>query len=360
MSGGSNPQAEGNTSLRQGGTMPDSDDSSEDFCLEEIFGATELRCSPTKQTRTLHREGGWSVTERRKGGVMTRWLVHEDAPSLDQSRVELSYDEGQGREVFNRRKLTALHLQAMAMVAALVPDGPPGGLPRICVLGGGGMVLPMALVEAHEELEVLVLEQDGIAINLAQRFFGLPSEPAGRLRVKEADGLAFITDGRLSGANALLIDVDFLRTSPPAAFLSPDLWRSAWRSLGTGGVIVLNALGASDQRLESLAELITSEYQGRRSELAVGVLEPSAELDKSASWTPFRPRPGLLVLGPLEHIGVLRGGDDLESAMNGRAHWAAALAAQAVRELLAGIGLLAKWRPIAPSGGPSGADEGRG
>mmetsp|Transcript_23881 Transcript_23881/g.65054 ORF Transcript_23881/g.65054 Transcript_23881/m.65054 type:complete len:350 (-) Transcript_23881:47-1096(-) len=331
------------------------EDSSSDEALPPLFedgtAGQEFR-EAEYGTRRLHSECGWSVIERRRpDGVIARWLSQEGAISLDQTRVELRCHSDGEEPSFVRDRLNSVHHQADSLLLALLLSGDRGAPspPRVCILGGGGMALPMALLAALPSLEAAVVERDATATRLARRYFGAGRED--RLQVIEADALAYVSDGHVpKDTAALFVDIDFLRDAPapPAALTSADFWRGIWGALRPRGLVALNAIGATPEVVDAVAVAAMDGAGAEIDGLAAGALEPSAALEKS--WSAFVPRPSTLVIGREGHLRLLAGPPEaLEEALDA-APWARQLASGVLRDLASGVGQAGRWRRIGRSG----------
>lgn len=355
----------------------DADESISDEELPPLFEDDAKDLQPTEYgTKRLHSECGWSVIERRRpNGLVARWLVQETALSLDQTRVELRLGDEDGDEpCFVRDRLNSLFHQAsaLALAMALSGDSSPSALPRICVLGGGGMALPMALLTALPSLEATVVERDAAATRLARRFFGAGTLTQGsqeRLQVIEADALSFIVKGLVPQDTSMLsVDIDFLRGAPepPAELMSTEFWAAAWRAVHHRGLVCINAIGASPALVDTLAHAAlagagfgTSSLIGawdgagslvgagsRAHGLVAGALEPAGSAERS-TWSPFVPRPSALVIGHQELLRPLAGPHAGLEVLLERQPWVRPLARDILRDLAAGDGQSGRWRWIA-------------
>ncbi|CAE7667397.1 unnamed protein product [Symbiodinium pilosum] len=100
-------------------------------------------------------------------------MVCDAALSLDQTRVQLTAPDSLGLQHFLRDSLRATSHQVMALVVALALNSSSDSLKAgVCVLGGGGMALPMVLVTHLESVQVHVVELHDVVIDFAIRYFG--------------------------------------------------------------------------------------------------------------------------------------------------------------------------------------------
>ena len=138
--------------------MAAEDGDSDSDTLPPLFDADPLQFSTAPQPQTLARRDGWSVIEQasQDGGCM-RWMVCDTALSLDQTRVELTPPDPQGQRQFVRNSLRATSHQIMALAVAVALNSSSDSQ-VLCVLGGGGMALPMVLVTHVHSAWVHVVE----------------------------------------------------------------------------------------------------------------------------------------------------------------------------------------------------------
>ena len=135
-------------------------DSEED--LPALFEESVISLTPPP--KTLASRSGWKVVEEslHDGGAM-RWMVCEQDYSLDQTRVRL-VPRCNDQMDFQRNHLRASSHQIMALVVAygLRQSFEPKGR-AVCILGGGGMALPMALLEQGVRSPIHVVELHEVA-----------------------------------------------------------------------------------------------------------------------------------------------------------------------------------------------------
>jgi len=310
---------------------------------------------------------------RKPAGVVARWITCGGlSAALDQTRVEYLADDdtdpASSSPRFLRDRLNAGSHQVMALtVALLLARLPKRGAETVCILGGGGLALPLALLAQEPALKVQVVELETDAIELAKEYFGAKHEP--RLSLVAGDALEFVISKQVwPNTLSLAIDIDFLRgCPPPPLFLSAEFWCSAWEAVGLGipdataGIISLNAIGADEEGLNAVASTALRHAHSRslkevdrKVELAAAVLEPQGDKVRS-TWTAFVPRPSILLIGPRDLLGMLDEGhssssssvsssvSSLETALS-KAPWAKSLSGPFLRDLEQGSGLLARFR----------------
>ena len=141
--------------------------------LPSLFEDRDLRFSSAPQPQTCESSNGWSVVEEPTddGGAL-RWMVCKSALSLDQTRVQLTPPDSQGHRQFIRNSLRAVSHQIMALHMFLAMDASAGsGRHSFCVMGGGGMALPMALVTHVQSAYMHVVELSDEATQTIQDVF---------------------------------------------------------------------------------------------------------------------------------------------------------------------------------------------
>lgn len=302
--------------------------------------------TPVPSPAHLHCCSAWSVVESptRVDGTRERWLVQKNNTSLDQTRVRMVQHEREWR--FVRDRLSSLHSQVGVLGLALsltTPDQPPRA-PVVVILGGGGMAMPMCVVHAHETAEVVVVEQDPIAIDLARRFFGAVHA---RLRIVEGDAFDFVLSGRSTDVAVLIIDIDFMNGEPPSVFVSAIFWDRLFAAVREAGVVVVNTIGASPERVDSLAKLALSS-QTHHDGLVAGCFEPAHDSERGDRWTSFVPRPSTLVFGREVLLELFRraGSVDWTLKLDTGLEQLLRLASPLLEGLASNRGLAGRWRKI--------------
>ena len=150
--------------------------------LPPLFNDEVPQLSMVPRPKTLERRDGWSVVEEETadGGAL-RWIVSDAALSLDQTRVQLTAPDLKGERHFCRDSLRAASHQVMVLALGLALDSTSECLRHsLCVLGGGGMALPMVLVTHLQSVWVHVVELHDVVAWIVLVFrmlrYGHPSE----------------------------------------------------------------------------------------------------------------------------------------------------------------------------------------
>eukprot|EP00434_Breviolum_minutum_P019776 symbB.v1.2.017450.t1/scaffold1364.1/size123310/2 len=264
--------------------------------LTKDDSVVSLKAAP----KTLASANGWKVVEEiLPDGCALRWMVCEEAFSLDQTRVKLGPITSTGERHFDRLHLRAVSHQIMALVTALFP-----GPVRMCMLGGGGMAIPMALLSLSDEMmeveEIHVVELHQVVIDFAEDFFGA-KDP--KLRVHQGDALDLVIDGRLADGkkfSTFLVDVDFMRfAEAPEKFLSTSFWRMTWAMLQPNGLVAVNVIGCEADGLASLINVALNCAPSLYVGLMIGP-------EKVEGWTRMRPKPGVVIFGPQHLLQLLQ------------------------------------------------------
>lgn len=299
--------------------------------------------TPPKQ---LFRADGWTVLDMLNSQRQNvRVLVQYGAKSLDQTRVKLTSD-GQG---FDRSRLFALSAQVGALMVALHLKQHSAQKLRICVLGGGGLALPLGLLHAlPSSAKVIAVELDPVVIDLCRKFFGcIPAEESGQLQLLQLDALDYVTSGSApKPCSCMIVDIDFLRGGICPKLLSVEFWRCVWECLGSSGLFVLNSLGGSPT---DVAHVCGYAMTCAPANTRAGTFEPAGQAAETI-WNEFRPRPSILVIGPVETLEPLlhpltlqkslRDADGLELM------WAAPLCGDLLGELERAEGQAGSWRSV--------------
>ncbi|CAE7808200.1 unnamed protein product, partial [Symbiodinium sp. CCMP2592] len=315
--------------------------------LPPLFNDEVPKLSMVPRPKTLERRDGWSVVEEETadGGAL-RWMVSDAALSLDQTRVQLTAPDLKGERHFCRDSLRAASHQVMVLALGLALDSTSECLRHsLCVLGGGGMALPMVLVTQVQSVWVHVVELHDVVIDFAVRYFGASHE---RLLVEQGDAISIVqgpTRPWLPKSLAgLVVDIDFLRGTAPPEFLSLDFWKALWATMKPDAIVAVNTIGAEAADVQALAQLarmaVTVETFGAT---AIGalVLEPGPG-DRRV-WTALIPRPSVLLLAPpllLSKIaGAARNPEGFERQLPS---WVGRVAADVLRAMAQGK-LQASW-----------------
>lgn len=126
------------------------------------------------------------------------------------------------------------------------------GLKPQCLLliGGGVYTLPMAALEALEKIEIDVVELDSGLDDIAERFFGLQSNP--RLHIFHGDGRDFLEVGAKQ-YDLIIIDA-FINLQIPRSLASPEAARAMARHLKRDGVGVMNIIATYRGRNELIRQ----------------------------------------------------------------------------------------------------------
>ncbi len=127
---------------------------------------------------------------------------------------------------------------------------------KILVIGGGTCTLPTAAFQLFPKLTIDVVEIDGLLIDLAYRFFGLPHSP--RLRVHVDDAVGFL-EGTNERYDIIIIDAFFGHTVPPS-LLQPSTVEEYCRHLADDGIVAINFISEYKQQQSSLAHEVVASF----------------------------------------------------------------------------------------------------
>jgi spermidine synthase len=127
------------------------------------------------------------------------------------------------------------YLDVFHMAFAIAPEAR-----RVLVVGLGGGVFPKRVMHDYPSIYVDVVELDPEVVEIAQRFFGLPSADP-HLRIFVCDGRRYLEETS-ECYDAIVIDA-YYETSMPFALTTVEFVRLAASRLAPGGVLVYNMVG---------------------------------------------------------------------------------------------------------------------
>ncbi len=174
-------------------------------------------------------------------------------------------DRGNVRSLkFDNRRQSAIDLRDgytsdirytdyLHLALALKPDAG-----RALVIGLGGGTLPKRMWRDYREMRIDVVEIDPVVVDVARRYFDMPSDP--RLRVFTADGRRFVADTE-ERYDIVVIDA-YYADSIPFHLATTEFFRQVRGVLSSDGVVAYNLIG----RVEGDgSELFRSFYRTVRS-----------------------------------------------------------------------------------------------
>jgi len=182
-------------------------------------------------------EAGVSAEERviyRKDTQYHRLLVTEDGDErvlrFDRSRQSAMYLDDPYETSF--RYPNYLHL-----VMAAKPDAK-----RVLVVGLGGGSLVKRMWRDYPQVTIDAVEIDPIVVDVAQKYFGLPSDP--RVNVIVEDGRRFLaaTDKTY---DVIVMDA-YYADALPSHLTTTEFFESAKEHLAPGGVLAYNVIASVD------------------------------------------------------------------------------------------------------------------
>ena len=112
---------------------------------------------------------------------------------------------------------------------------------RVCIVGGGGGVLPTILRRDHPDLEVDVVELDPAVVELAERYFGFTPNDE-KLRTIIQDGRIYLRDCT-ERYDIIILDA-FTGGRPPFHLLTREFLEIVKSRLTDRGVVHLNIISA--------------------------------------------------------------------------------------------------------------------
>jgi spermidine synthase len=132
---------------------------------------------------------------------------------------------------------------------AAVPDAA-----RALLIGLGGGVLPKRMWRDYPKLRIEVVEIDPVIVDVAHRFFGLPTDDE-RLRVHVGDGRHFVESSR-DTYDIMVLDAYF-KDAMPFGFATEEFFALASARLTDRGVMAYNLVSAlSGERSTSMCRLL--------------------------------------------------------------------------------------------------------
>jgi spermidine synthase len=126
---------------------------------------------------------------------------------------------------------------------ALVPDAK-----RVLVIGLGGGAVTKRYWHDYPDMRVDSIEIDPVVVDVAKRYFGLPTDP--RLRVFAQDGRRFVQTTK-EKYDIIVLDA-YYADSLPFHLTTQEFFREVKSRLNPGGVVVYNVISAlegEDSRL---------------------------------------------------------------------------------------------------------------
>jgi spermidine synthase len=112
---------------------------------------------------------------------------------------------------------------------------------RVIHVGGGAAALARALTASDRERRQDVVEVDPTVLEFARAHLGLRRAPG--LRVRQADGRAFLATRRDDSADAILVDA-FVGARVPRHLVTAEALADAARVLAPGGALAVNVIDA--------------------------------------------------------------------------------------------------------------------
>jgi Fe-S-cluster containining protein len=163
----------------------------------------------------------------------TRTLVLKSSPALDQS-VTFITDDCQsviaGELVMPVHRLLTVSLLLLRRPAL-----------RVCVIGGGGCAIPMALWSIVPDARITVVELSAAVARAAREWF-LPSASASSVSLVVADGAVFLRD-REERFDLIILDAAAAACSPAPELATPAFLDCVHARLADGGMFAANTFG---------------------------------------------------------------------------------------------------------------------
>lgn len=120
---------------------------------------------------------------------------------------------------------------------------------NVLVIGGGAFMLPKALLERFDDINIDVVELDPLLVQLSQKFFDLPDDS--RLHVYIGDGRAFI-DTCVQQYDFIVIDA-FSEFNIPRPLLTKQAASRYAHLLTSDGIAAVNFVATYHTHRETLA-----------------------------------------------------------------------------------------------------------
>ena len=128
---------------------------------------------------------------------------------------------------------------------------------KALMIGAAGYAFPRWALQEMPELQMDVIEIDPAMTTLAEQYFQFRPDP--RVRIFHEDGRTFV-NRRGDTYDAILIDA-FQTHVPPFQLLTEEFVRNLESRLSPEGVVLLNLIGAADNKQDGLANAIVATYR---------------------------------------------------------------------------------------------------
>jgi predicted membrane-bound spermidine synthase len=170
--------------------------------------------------------------------VYTRETLYNSLAVVRQDDLLTLYLNGlphSGMSVSDPYRLVFAYTRFFELGPALNPNAS-----KALFIGGGGFSGPKYFLKNYPELEVHVVELDPAVVEVAERFFELPSD--GRLQV-------FVNDGRMYLQNVdqkydvVVVDA-YAKTYIPFHLMTAEFYRLLKSRMSDGGVVVINIIAS--------------------------------------------------------------------------------------------------------------------
>uniref|UniRef100_A0A9J2PQ36 Methyltransferase type 11 domain-containing protein n=2 Tax=Ascaris TaxID=6251 RepID=A0A9J2PQ36_ASCLU len=197
----------------------------------------------------------WSVEDVEIGGVHYRRLIFLSSSNVTQSEARVIRSK-RGKWIVDLETLTCRHHEAMLTAFSFLPQqdllhNPRSAQLRLAVLGLGGGLLSSFLYRCFTEAKIVAVELDPEVVEIAKRWFALPSNDA-RFSVVVKDALRFLEEtekkvksNKLPPYDVLFVDLAAADpipglSCPPHEFLTTSALTTMNNVLSASGVLALN------------------------------------------------------------------------------------------------------------------------
>lgn len=131
------------------------------------------------------------------------------------------------------------------------------GARRVLLVGLGGGSIPKRILASYPDVTVDVVELDPVVVDVARRYFALPSDP--RLRVYVEDGRRFVR--RAPGRYDLVLLDAYYADAIPFHLTTREFLEEVRARLEPGGVVVANVIGALEGPRSALLRAFYRTYR---------------------------------------------------------------------------------------------------